>query len=162
MNYITTLAVMLMLVSSAFALSCGSTQVCTTIGTTYANQTLAEAAGHVVAYCGACSTSISPCTNNGTTTQYGGNSSFIERYMACSMNQLVGNSSIGTSIIGLLVGIIMSIFIMMQNTRFDGKILGFMVTGVIVSIFVGWIVWVMSLIIGIILYFGLWKRLIEG
>jgi cellulose synthase/poly-beta-1,6-N-acetylglucosamine synthase-like glycosyltransferase len=162
MNYKVIAVVMLMLMVPAFAISCGAAPVCTTLGANYGNQTLAESAGKVVAYCGVCATGQSPCTNNGTTSQYGNDSSFLERYMSCSMNQLIGNSSVGNSLLGLLIGMVMSIFIMMQNTRFDGKILGFLVTGVLVSLFVGWIIWIMSLVIGVILYFGLWKRLIEG
>lgn len=165
MNYKKTLSIMLLLLMApVFALTCApATPVCTTTGTTYANQTTAEAAGKVVAYCSACSTSQSPCTNNGTISQYGGNSSFIERYTMCSANQLIGNSSAGPNLMGLLIGIIMTMFVMMQNTRFDGKILGLLVTGVVVSVFAGgWVIWIVSLAIGVILYFGLWQRIIGG
>ena len=88
-------------------------------------------------------------------TQYGANRSYIERYVQCSMGRIVGNSEVGGLFLGLMIGGLLIAFVLLQNTRIEGKMAVIIPIIVLVSIWAGWIVYLLGIILGLMLFWAI-------
>ena len=90
------------------------------------------------------------------TSQYGvGNRSYIERYITCNFGRLVGNAEMGPIVLAIMVLTFFTVFVMMQNTRLDGKLAVLIPVVILVAVWMGWIMWIVLFIVGGILFLGL-------
>ena len=88
-------------------------------------------------------------------TQYGTNQSYIERYITCNFGRLLGNSEFGGMMLAIVVGLFFLVFVMLQNTRLDGKIAILIPAVLLISVWMGWIMYVMGFVLGIIIFFAI-------
>ena len=93
-------------------------------------------------------------------TQIGANRSYLERFVQCNMGTLFNNSDLGGLILGLIVGGFFITFLLFQNTRIEAKIVVIIPLLVLVSIWAGWIIYLLGLVLGLIFFWGI-SRVIQ-
>ena len=88
-------------------------------------------------------------------TQYGQNKSYLERYIVCNFARVVGNAEWGGAMLALIVLMVFLAFVMMQNTRLDGKLAVMIPVVILVSVWMGWVMWIAMFVVGAIIALGL-------
>lgn len=89
------------------------------------------------------------------TSQYGTNRSYIERYITCNFGRLIGNAEMGGIALAIMVLLFFTAFVMMQNTRLDGKLAVLIPVFIMVAVWMGWIMWIGLIILGVIIALGI-------
>lgn len=160
----------LLLIGSIFANVCSSpsTTVCGANNQNYANESDAAANGTLVVYCGDCASYHSYQAqfytwnaSNSNVSQYNvTNRSYMERFLSSSMGRLVGNDpETGQQLLAILVGGFFFVFVSFQNTRIEAKAAVLIPAFILAAVFMGWILSILALVVGVILYIGLSRLL---
>ena len=129
---------------------------------TYNNSSAAIAAGQLIIFNDTCAAYQSyenswyVYNNNYSTSQYNtSNRSYMERFVSSSFSRLVGNDEMGQYFLAILVGAGFFAFVSFQNTRIEGKAVVLIPAAALMGFFVGWLLLIAALIVGVIIYLGL-------
>jgi uncharacterized membrane protein len=170
-NHIVLLGLFL-LFTPAFASICydQTTPVCASDGNQYVNESNMTATGPtlLVLKCGTCAAYQADqdawaLWNNSSTTQYNisniTNRSYLERYVSTSVGKMIGNDEFGQAFVAIIVFSFFFVFVSFQNTRIEGKAAVLLPAILLTAVFIGWIVIIVAIIVGIVLYVSLSKIL---
>lgn len=158
------LALALLLIGSVSALTCPtpSLPVCGLNGVDYANQSNATASGVLVVYCGTCHDYAISQSYFNTYSNLSNSSllnvtsrSYMERFISSSFATLIGNSKFGDPLLAILIGGFFFVFVSFQNTRIEAKAVILIPAFALAAVFVGWLISILALVVGIIIYIGL-------
>lgn len=158
------LFITLLMIGSLFACASNSTPVCGADGITYANES--NASGVPIISCLTCaeynayqaSWSSGLWGNSSNTSQLNiTNRSYLERFVSVSVGKVVGDDSLGQSLMAVLFMGFFFTFVSFQNVRIEGKAVVIIPALVLAATFVGWIATLIALGVGIIFYMALSK-----
>jgi predicted PurR-regulated permease PerM len=154
----------LLFASISFALCQNvSSPVVAANGREYPNESAALADNTAALFCGTLaeyqaflrSELIAPSNTSQLNTS---NVSYLQRFVSYSFTKMFGGDpEIGNALMALIFGGGFFAFILLQNTRFEGKIVVLIPVMVMTVMFFGWARLLLAIGVGIIIYLGLGK-----
>ena len=160
------LLMLLLLAGSVFATTClnQTAPVCGSNFQDYADEPNATAAGTLVIYCGTCANyqlfaaNFNTWNASNVSSQYNmTNRSYMERFLSSSFGTMIGNDEYGQSFLAILCGGFFFVFVSFQNTRVEGKAAVLIPAFLLAAVFVGWLLTLIALAIGVLFYIALSK-----
>lgn len=130
----------------------------------YVNESTAIAAGTLVLDCQTCAAHQAYVTNFNTwnasnvSSQYNvTNRSYLERFVSTSFGKMMGNDEFGQAFLAILCIGFFFTFVSFQNTRVEGKAAVLIPALLLTAVFVGWLLTLIALGLGVLLYLALSK-----
>jgi hypothetical protein len=161
------LLITLLLIGSVFATNTcvnQSVPVCGSNYQNYANEPNATAAGTLTIFCGTCAnyqlfaSSWNTWNASNASSQYNtSNRSYLERFVSSSFGALIGNDEYGQPFMAIIVGGFFFVFVSFQNTRVEGKAAVLIPAALLAAVFVGWLLTLIALAVGVLFYMALSK-----
>lgn len=166
MKKIIPMLALLLFISLVSASTCSnqSTPVCGTNFQDYANESTALGAGTLVLDCVTCAAHQAFVANFNTwnasnaSSQYNvTNRSYLERFVSTSFGRMIGNDEFGQAFLAILCIGFFFVFVSFQNTRVEGKAAVIIPALLLTAVFVGWLLTLIALGLGVLLYLALSK-----
>jgi len=158
--------ILLLFISIASANYCTnqSIPVCGINFQDYANESMAIDAGTLVLDCTTCAVHQAFVANFNTwnasnvSSQYNvTNRSYLERFVSTSFGRMMGNDEFGQAFLAILCIGFFFVFVSFQNTRVEGKAAVLIPALILTAVFVGWLLTLIALGLGALLYLALSK-----
>ena len=163
---VSALLALLLMSSLTFASVCPvpTNPVCGSNFQDYSNEANATAANTLVIYCGTCAnykyfaSQFNTFNASNASSQYNvTNRSYLERFLSSSFGVMIGNDEYGQAFLAILCIGFFFTFVSFQNTRIEGKAAVLIPALLLTAVFVGWLLTLIALGLGVLFYIALSK-----